>query len=494
MRGAGSAVKLLVVTQYFHPENFRVNDLVEGLVARGHEVTVLTGLPNYPAGRWFEGYGAWRGPWRERLFGAEVLRVPMLARGPGGGLRLGLNFLSFALAGTLLGVPRLRGRRFDAIFVFEVSPVTVGLPAIAAKRLTGAPILFWVLDLWPESLTAAGGASMRRLLRPADALTRWIYRRCDRVLAQSRGFLPRLAAQGVPVERVRYFPSWAESLYRPVEEPEPTSSRPSPAGHEAAEATPPVTCTEAGRTTGAPAGETGGAGRAPATDRHEADRGDRAPAAAASPATSPGAPPTPAPANVPPPLPDLPAGFRVLFAGNIGAAQDFPTLLAAADALRERHDIQWLIAGDGRVRPWVEAEIERRGLGGTVRLLGALPMAAMPALFARVDALLVTLRDEPIFALTIPGKIQSYLACGRPVIAALAGEGARVVTEAGAGVACPPESPSALASAVRELADLPAEQRRAMGERARACYLEQFDREQAFARLEQWVRELHEPA
>ncbi len=488
-------MKLLVVTQYFHPENFRVNDLVEGMVARGHEVTVLTGLPNYPSGRWFEGYGLSRGPWRETAFGAEVLRVPMLARGPGGGLRLALNFLSFALAGVLLGAPRLRGRRFDAIFVFEVSPVTVGLPAIAAKRLTGAPILFWVLDLWPESLTAAGGASLRRLLRPADALTRWIYRRCDRILAQSRGFLPRLAAQGVPAERVRYFPSWAESLYRPVEEPEPTSSRPSPPGHEAtAEVTPPAACTDAGRTTGDPADDTGVTVRAAAADRQGADRDDRTPAAAATPGASPEAPPTPSAASVPIPLPDLPDGFRVLFAGNIGAAQDFPTILAAAERLRERRDIPWLIAGDGRMRPWVEAEIERRGLGGTVRLLGALPMAAMPTLFARVDTLLVTLRDEPIFALTIPGKIQSYLACGRPVIAALAGEGARVVTEAQAGVACPPESPTALATAVREVADLPAEQRRAMGRRAHACYLEQFDRERAFTRLEQWVRELHEPA
>lgn len=488
-------MRLLVVTQYFHPENFRVNDLVEGLVARGHEVTVLTGLPNYPAGRWHEGYGLRRGPWRERLFGAEVLRVPMLARGPGGGLRLGLNFLSFALAGILCGVPRLRGQHFDAIFVFEVSPVTVGLPAIAAKRLTGAPILFWVLDLWPESLTAAGGASMRWLLRPADALTRWIYHRCDRVLAQSRGFLPRLAAQGVPAERVRYFPSWAESLYRPVEQAEPTSSRPSPTGGEAsAEAAPPATCTEAGRTSGDPAGEAGGTDQAATANRHRTDRGRGVPAAAAAPATSPGAPPTFSPASVPAPLPALPAGFRVLFAGNIGAAQDFPTLLSAAERLRERRDIQWLVAGDGRMRPWVEGEIERRGLGDTVRLLGSLPMATMPALFARVDALLVTLRDEPIFALTIPGKIQSYLACGRPVIAALGGEGARVVTDARAGVACPPESPTDLAAAVASLADLPVADLQAMGTRARACYLEQFDREQAFARLEQWVRELHEPA
>lgn len=475
-------MKLLVVTQYFHPENFRVNDLVEGMVARGHEVTVLTGLPNYPTGRWFEGYGLRRGPWRETAFGAEVLRVPMLARGPGGGLRLALNFLSFALAGVLFGAPRLRGRRFDAIFVFEVSPVTVGLPAIAAKRLTGAPILFWVLDLWPESLTAAGGASLRRLLRPADALTRWIYRRCDRVLAQSRGFLVRLREQGVPDERVRYFPSWAESLYRPVDTPEPAPPKPrddaatayAAASSAGAGAAGPVAGHEGPDPSGGAGATQGraGAGRLPAT-------GVDATAA-----------PSLAQACVP--LPELPDGFRVLFAGNIGVAQDFPTLLAAAERLRERRDIQWLIAGDGRMRAWVQAEIERRGLASTVRLLGALPMSSMPALFSRADALLVTLRDEPIFALTIPGKIQSYLACARPVIAALAGEGARVVSEAQAGLACPPEDPAALAAAVATLADLPDTERRAMGDRARACYLGQFDRERAFIRLEQWVRELHE--
>lgn len=420
-------MNLLVVTQYFHPENFRINDLVEGMVARGHEVTVLTGLPNYPSGRWHDGYGALRGPWRERLFGASVIRVPMVSRGDSAGWRLMLNYLSFAFTASTIGALRARGR-YDAIFVFEPSPVTVGIPAAACRAMTGAPVLFWVLDLWPESVVAASGLRTRWALGPVESLTRWIYRRCDRVLAQSRAFFGPLERQGVGAGQLRYFPSWAESVYQPVD--------------------------------------------------HAAAPGDDG-AARVSPAL--------------PLLPVLPEGFNVLFAGNIGVAQDFPTILAAAERLRERQDIHWVIAGDGRMRTWVLDEIERRGLGRTVHLLGPLPMQDMPNLFARVDALLVTLRDEPIFALTIPGKIQSYLACGRPVIAALKGEGAEVIRRAGAGIACGAEDPGALAEAVAQMAALSAAERDAIGARARACYLAEFDREQAFRQLEQWIAELRKP-
>jgi glycosyltransferase involved in cell wall biosynthesis len=141
----------------------------------------------------------------------------------------------------------------------------------------------------------------------------------------------------------------------------------------------------------------------------------------------------------------------------------------------------------------VQEEVVRRGLGRTVRLLGPLPMEEMPGLFARVDALLVTLRNEPIFALTIPGKIQSYLACGRPVIAALEGEGAEVIRRARAGIACGAEDPEGLAEAVRQLAALPEAEREAIGARGRACYLAQFDRERAFNQLERWIAELRKP-
>src|SRR5258706_12716072 len=179
-----------------------------------------------------------------------------------------------------------------------------------------------------------------------------------------------------------------------------------------------------------------------------------------------------------------------MFAGNIGAAQDFETILAAATLLREETGIQWLVLGDGRLRPWVEREIESRGLQATFHLLGRHPPEAMPRFFARADAMLVTLRKEPIFALTLPAKVQSYLACAKPIIAALDGEGARVVTEAGAGIAVPAEDPSALAEAVLGLARLGSDARQAMGTRGRAYFEQHFEREMLLTRLEGWMNEL----
>lgn len=405
-------MRVLVVTQYFWPENFRVNDLVQGLCERGHQVTVLTGIPNYPGGRLFSGYGYFS-PLREHYAGAEVIRVPLISRGGGGAIRLALNYFSFALAASVLGPLRCRGK-FDAIFVHEPSPITVGLPAVVMKKIKHAPIYFWVLDLWPESLAAAGSVRAPWLLRTVEGLVRWIYRHCDRLLMQSRGFFAHAEHLGVEPQRLRYFPNWAEKLYRPVEP------------------------------------------------------GQDVPAICSA----------------------LPDGFRVMFAGNVGVAQDFPTLLSAAEKLKCFPDVHWVIVGEGRMSAWVSLEIERRGLGKNVHLLGHHAPDVMPPLFAQADVMLVSLKRESIFELTVPAKLQAYLACGRPVIGALEGEGARIINEAKAGVACLPEDPEALVQAVLKLYQMTREERVAMGAAGRAYYEANFEREMLFDQLEQW---LHEP-
>jgi len=186
----------------------------------------------------------------------------------------------------------------------------------------------------------------------------------------------------------------------------------------------------------------------------------------------------------------LPEGFRVMFAGNIGAAQDFETILAAAEKLKNEHAIQWVVLGDGRMQSWVEQEITRRDLRRTVHLLGRHPVESMPRFFALADVMLVTLKNEPIFALTIPAKLQSYLACGRPVVAALDGEGANVIRESGAGVAVRAGDAAGLAQAVLGLYRAPPTERAAMGERGRRYFEQQFERDLLLRRLEEWIREL----
>lgn len=405
-------MRVLIVTQYFWPENFRINDLARGLRDRGHQVSVLTGKPNYPAGKFFSGYGFFRRG-KDSYNGIAVTRVPVIPRGPGTALRLALNYLSFAGFASLLAPLRCR-EKVDAIFVFEPSPITVGLPALVMKKIHRAPILFWVQDLWPESLSATNMIRSAWILRLVKRLVRYIYAGCDRILVQSRAFVEPIQRLGVDAQKIEYFPNSAEELYQPVS---PLSGT--------------VECAT------------------------------------------------------------LPEGFRVMFAGNIGAAQDFETILAAAEKVKSCTDIHWVVLGYGRMAGWVNEEVSRRGLNGTVHLLGNHPIETMPRFFALADVMLVTLRRDPIFSLTIPSKIQSYLACARPIVAALDGEGACVLGEAGAGVVVPAQDADRLAEAVLGLYRMSKAEREAMGASGRAYYLANFERNMLLDRLDGWLRALN---
>jgi len=405
-------VKVLIITQYFWPENFRINDLGEGLRDRGHQVSVLTGKPNYPSGTFFSGYGFFKRN-MDSYKGLTVIRVPVIPRGTATAFRLALNYLSFAVFACLLAPLRCR-ERVDAIIVFEPSPITVGLPALVLKKIHRAPILFWVQDLWPESLSATNMVRSAWILRQVKRLVQYIYAGCDRILVQSRAFVEPIERLGIDAQKIEYFPNSAEELYRPV------SSLPGTA--ESA---------------------------------------------------------------------SLPNGFRVMFAGNIGAAQDFETILMAAEKVKSWTDIHWVVLGDGRMAGWVKEEISRRGLNRTVHLLGHHPIERMPQFFALADVMLVTLRRDPIFSLTVPSKVQSYLACARPIVAALDGEGARTLVEAGAGVVVPAQDADRLAEAVLGLYRMPKAEREAMGASGRAYYLSNFERNLLLDRLDGWLRALN---
>ncbi len=394
---------ILVVSQYFWPENFRINDLVKEWVLRGHQVTVLTGYPNYPSGEVFPEYK--KNPTRYGWFdGVQVHRVPMLARASGS-FRLGLNYLSFVLGASLFGPWKLRDCRPDVIFVFEPSPVTVGLPAVLLGRLKRCPVVFWALDLWPETLAAVGVIRNPRALGAVAWIVRFIYNRCTLVLGQSHSFLPSIAHYCEDPSKVRYFPSWAEDVFQ-----------------------------------------------------HQADE----------PATE---------------IPSAPGTLSILFAGNVGDAQDFPAILDAADYLKHRNDIRWLIVGDGRRSSWVAEQVKTRGLQERVLLLGRYEVERMPSFYAKADALLVSLKKDPTFSMTIPGKVQSYLAAGRPIIGMLDGEGADVIQRAGAGLVCPAGDSECLAQTIQRFAKLPQDERRRMGEQGQAYAKAEFDRNTLVSRL-----------
>jgi glycosyltransferase involved in cell wall biosynthesis len=382
-------LKILIVSQHFWPESFRINDVADDLQSAGHEVTVLTGQPNYPGGRTFEGYRAWSTGAQCRG-GVDVQRVPLVPRGRGSAARLVLNYLSFIASATLIGAWRLRGRRFDVVFVYATSPLLQALAAIALARMKHAALVTWVQDLWPQSLEVTGYVRNPRLLAAVARVVRWIYARNDLLLVPSRAFEApvRSLAASVPL---RYHPN----------------------------------------------------------------PGDAAPASAGVPELV------------------LPPGFNVVFAGNLGTAQALDTVLDAAQKVADLADLRLVLVGSGQRSAWLSEQVRERGLHN-VLLPGRFGPEAMPGILAQASALLVSLVSSPAMSLTIPSKLQTYLATGRPVIAALDGEGARIVQEAGAGFACEAGNAQALADALRRVHALPAAERDDMGTAGKRYYAEHF--------------------
>ncbi|MBX8494478.1 glycosyltransferase family 4 protein [Pseudomonas cichorii] len=408
---AEKALKVLVVTQYFWPENMRINDLVRDLSAKGHEVTVLTGLPNYPEGKVFESYRE-KPEGFSQYCGADVIRVPLVPRGKRS-LTLVLNYLSFFISASTLGAFKLRGRKFDTIFVYAVSPVMAAIPALVIGRLKRAPVFVWVLDLWPETLRAVGVLKQPLLLGLVGKVVSWIYNRTDYLLLQSHGFLDnvrRYCTRPITDDRLVYFPSWAEDDF--------SSSSP------------------------------------PLCDLIKPD----------------------------------PNVFTVVFAGNLGEAQDFPAVLDAAESLRASNAVRWVIVGDGRMSEWMAEQIATRQLDN-VHLLGRHPLEAMPGLFAQADALLVSLKTNDVFEKTIPGKVQAYLASGRPILGMINGEAARVINESGAGFACDSGDAQGLAAITRALADAGQTQRESMGRAGRNYYEQHYAKGNLLMRLETLFRQ-----
>jgi glycosyltransferase involved in cell wall biosynthesis len=405
-------MNVLIVTQYFSPESFRINEVATSLQQAGCSVTVLTGQPNYPDGRIFPGYRAWNAGLDARVSGVRVVRVPLFPRGVSSAWRLAANYLSFVCSASIVGAWQLRGQRFDVLFVYGISPILQAIPAIVLRRQTRGRVVTWVQDLWPQSLEVTGFVRNPRLLACVAALVRWIYRRSDLLLVQSRSFVAEVSAMAGGTA-VRYHPNPGELAF----------SHPAPAG--------------------------------------------------------------------PPPLTYEP-GFNVVFAGNLGTVQALDTVLAAAELLLAEPDIHFVLVGSGSRGNWLVQEIQRRKLTN-VRLAGRLPPEAMPAVLGGASALLVSLVRSSIMSQTIPSKVQAYLAAGRPIVACLDGEGARVVVEAGAGLACAAEDAQALAGTVRRLRDMPMEQLQRMGIAGRCYYQQNFDPQYLAHRLVEHFRtiEMH---
>lgn len=400
-------MRILIVSQYFWPENFRINEVAKTLLEKDVEIEVLTGKPNYPEGKVHSGYQVW-GFQKEKFHNAPLYRIPLIPRGKNSRFLLTVNYFSFIFFGLLCGPWLLRGRRYDTIFVHGMSPILQAIPALFLGWLKGVPVVIWVQDLWPESLSATGYVRDSTALKFVEQMVRFIYSHADLLLVQSQAFIGPVTALAKDTPVVYYPNSVDDSFTMPI-------------------------CCET------------------------------------------------------PLVEGFGEGFSVLFAGNIGAAQAVGVIVEAASLLKEYTDIHFVVMGDGSSREWMLKESRQRGLVN-LHLPGKFPMKTMPGFMQKASALLVTLADQPIFAATVPNKVQAYLASGRPIIACLNGEGARLVVEAKAGLSTPAEDPRALAETILHLYRQPPDKRKRMGDNGRSYYQKHFNHDRLIDQLIEQLR------
>jgi len=395
-------VRILLFSQYFWPENFRINEMAFALKAQGHDVEVLTGKPNYPDGQVFDGYKAW-GIVKEVWKGISVHRIPVFPRGKKSSVRLAFNYVSFVMSGLILAPWVLKKRKYDVVFVYAPSPIFQVIPASFLGWLKSIPVVLWVQDLWPQSAQATGHVKNSFMLKGLESLVRFAYAHTDLLLVQSKAFIAPVAelAPNIPIS---YYPNSVDgSFYAPQKLDAPEINT-------------------------------------------------------------------------------LKSGFTVMFAGNIGAAQSMETIVEAAQKLLDYPEIKIVILGNGSQREWLINQIAEKQLSN-VHLEGVYPIEDMPVLMRQASALLVTLANQPIFELTIPSKIQAYLAVGKPIIACLNGEGAKLIQDAKTGLAVNAEEPAGLADAIIKLYKMPASERAQMGENGRAYFKQHFEEEKLVQEL-----------
>ncbi|WP_336987712.1 glycosyltransferase family 4 protein [Altererythrobacter aquiaggeris] len=399
MKSPETSGDIVYLTQLYTPEpTFKGDRFAKGLGEAGYDVEVVTGFPNYPGGRVYDGYRM-----QPMTRGTEDdLRVVRLMTYPShdrSAVRRILSYLSFTITSFVYLLFR---RRPELIYVYYPS-LTAGLAAIAIKWIKRVPVVVDIQDMWPDSLGAAGMMQNGKLIAVVEWFCQMLYRHVDHIVVLSPGFRNTLIERGVPAEKITVIYNWADEL--------------------------------------------------------EAKAG----AAAALPAASPF---------------DPEHSFTLLFAGNMGAAQQLDSVLDAAKALAaERPDIGIYFMGGGVDLERLKARVADEEIGN-VRFLPRVPLHEVQNILRQAGALLVHLTRDPLFAITVPSKTQAYLYAGRPIVMAVEGNAADLVAEAQAGLVVEPENPQALAEAIRTLADLGFAGRAEMGERARAFY----DRRMTFRR------------
>ncbi|MBR0343413.1 MAG: glycosyltransferase family 4 protein [Oscillospiraceae bacterium] len=344
-------------------------------VRRGYKVTVLTGIPNYPMGKFFDGYG-YRHKRRETWNGVEIIRIPLIPRGNShnkaiNAAGMAANYLSFIASGWQWVMNNNIGA--DLVFTVEVSPMTQALIGVWYGKRYGVPTYLYVQDLWPENVETVTGIHNKAVIGPIDQMVDKIYRETDEIFTTSPSFVEAIVNRKchVPKEKVHYWPQYAEDFYKPLE-------------------------------------------RQPIEGIPQDDR------------------------------------YKIAFTGNIGTAQGLDILPKTANLLKDEK-ILFVIVGDGRYQPELERQIDELGVRDMFVMLPRVEAERIPEILSACDAGFISFNKTKLWEMTIPAKLQSYMACGKTIIASASGETRRIIEEAECGVCAPHGDASALAQSIQSV-------------------------------------------
>lgn len=401
---------ILLISQYFHPETFRVNDMACEWVKRGYKVTVLTGIPNYPMGKYFEGYDK-KHRTRENWNGVNIIRIPLVARGNSSNklinaAGMAANYFSFVRSGKKwVKSKEAADLHADLVFTFEVSPMTQAMIGVWYGQRFNVPTYLYVQDLWPENVETVTGIRNKMIIGPIDKMVDKIYRETGTIFTTSPSFVRAIVNRKVPVDKnkVHYWPQYAEEFYRPME----------------------------------PA----------AIDGIDDD-----------------------------------GSYKIAFTGNIGTAQGLDVLPKAAKLLKD-DNVKFVIVGNGRYQPEFERQIDQLGVRDKFVMISRVPAERVPEILRSVDAGFISFNKTPLWENTIPAKLQSYMACGKAIIASASGETERVIKDACCGVCCEIANAEALSDGIRRLMQMNSSE---LGMKARKYFEATFNKQMLMDEMDEY--------
>ena len=401
--------RVLLVTQWFDPEpTFKGLLFAKELLARGYEVEVITGFPNYPGGRIYEGHSV-KAIQSEYLDGVLVRRVALYPSHDNGKIGRALNYLSFAVSALLCGL--FVSKRPDIVYAYH-PPLTVSLAAMIVKFFRRVPVVMDIQDIWPDTLAATGMIKNRVLLSLISKICDVTYKSADKIVVLSPGFKQLLIGRNVPEVKIEIIYNWTDE---------------------------------------------------------EAIRSDFS--------------------LVPDEIRGIP-GFKILFAGNVGKAQDLGVVVDAAYSLKnDCPTINFFILGRGLELDILKRRVASLGLEN-IYFLEPVGMREVGSFLNAADALLIHLRRDPLFEITIPGKTQAYMAAGKPILMGVAGDAGRLVANADCGLVFDPGNPQSLAAAVKKLVSAPTSDLQYFGRNGRAYYYEHLSLACGVNRFQRIFREL----